>query len=97
MVSWFSQSALMVNTGWVWLDRGWICVDNIRTDQFSPFDAPKKSKFGFKGVQKWKIYPKNRYLVSQIIPGALNRIIWRFKCSKLVSPDIPYTEPYSIQ
>ena len=53
MVSWLSQSALVVYTGWIWLDQGWICVDNVRTDQFGPLAAPLKSKLGPKGVLKW--------------------------------------------
>ena len=50
MVCWLSQSALVVYTGWIWLDRGWIYVDNIMTDQYGCVDATEKSKFVFKGI-----------------------------------------------
>ena len=33
----------------------------------------------------------------QIIHGALNWLFWSFKCLNLVSPDVLYTGPYSIQ
>jgi hypothetical protein len=34
------------------LEKGWICVDNIRTDHVGPFAALNKSKLGAKGGQK---------------------------------------------
>jgi hypothetical protein len=44
MTSWWSQSALVVKTGWIWLAQGWICVEDIMTEHFGPFCTIKKVK-----------------------------------------------------
>jgi hypothetical protein len=52
IVSWWSQSALVVKTGWIWLDQGWLGVEDIRTDHFGPFADIKKVKIGAQGCPK---------------------------------------------
>jgi hypothetical protein len=46
IVSQWSESALVGKTGWVWLDRGWICVEDIMTDHYGPFAVIKKVNIG---------------------------------------------------
>ena len=52
MASYLFQSALLLKTGCIWLDRRWICVEDIRTDHFGPFAAIKKVKIGAQGIPK---------------------------------------------
>ena len=58
-ISWWSQSALVVKTGWIWSDQGWISVVDIRTDHFGPFADFKNVKKGADGCPKVsKIMPE---------------------------------------
>jgi hypothetical protein len=51
MASWSSQPALVVKTGWIWWDQGWMCLEDIMTDHFGPFAVIKKVKIGANMVQ----------------------------------------------
>jgi hypothetical protein len=46
IASQWSESALVDKTGWVWLEQGWICVEDIITDHYGPFSVIKKSTLG---------------------------------------------------
>ena len=87
-----SQSALVLKTAWIWLVRGWIVVEDIGTDLFGSSAGPHivvKSSLGLIGNTKWQC------LSHFWTPLGPNVFFWQM--SKLVGPDVLYTDPTSIQ